>query len=461
MSNNRSKQLGEDSIPSLLIKQAVPASIGILVMSIYGIVDTIFVGRFIGPLAIGATTVVFPITLLIGSVGMAIGIGGASMISRALGADDTKKARLTFGNQIVLTVVIAVAIMLISYQFMDEVLLLFGAKGDLLPLSRAYFKVIILGVPFLAWAMMSNNIIRSEGRATVAMFVMMIPAVMNIILDPIFIIVLDMGIEGAAWATTIAYICSAAFALIYFATGKSELKFKSENLILKWPIVAEIFSIGGVTFARQGTIGLLFIVLNNTLFTYGGELAISTYGIINRIMMMTNFPVLGVTQGFLPIAGYNYGAKKWQRVEQTIKTAILSGSAIAFLMFLGVMFFTYQLVSMFTEDSSLLGDAPNAIRIAFIATPLLCLQLIGAAYYQAIGKALPALLLTLTKQGFCLIPLILILPNFMGIYGVWASFPIADTLSAIISFIFLRKGIAKLQTAKQTIPEESLVVETR
>lgn len=444
---NRSQTLGTAPISKLLIQQAVPASIGILVMSIYGIVDTIFVGQFVGALGIGATTVVFPITLLIGSIGMAIGVGGASIISRALGANNPEKAYLTFGNQVVLTLVLAGTIVFLSTFFEEEILTTFGAKGELMLLAKQYFRVIVYGIPFLAIAMMSNNVIRSEGQARTAMLVMMIPAIANIILDPIFIVWLDMGIAGAGWATSVAYMASAIFAAWYFLSGRSELKLIPKNFKLQLPIVKEIFSIGGVTLARQGTIGVLFIVLNNALFTYGGELAISTYGILNRIMMMVNFPVLGVTQGFLPIAGYNYGAENWERVRKVIKTAIRFGTAIAVIMFAGVMIFTQPLVSMFTSDETLLTQTPNAIRTALLATPLLCLQLIGAAYYQAIGKALPALLLTLTKQGFCLIPLILMLPPIFGINGVWYAFPIADVLTAIIVTLYLNKGVRKLRTA--------------
>ena len=456
---NHSQRLGEAPIPKLLLEQAIPASIGILVMSIYGIVDTIFVGRFVGPLAIGATTVVFPITLLIGSIGMAIGVGGASIISRALGAKDNEKAHLVFGNQVVLTLGLAASIVLLSSFFIDEILGVFGAKGELIPLAKAYFKIIILGIPFLAWGMMSNHVIRAEGRARIAMLTMLIPAIANIILDPIFIVWFDMGIEGAAWATSISYIGSASFTAWYFLKGKSELKLVPKNLRLNFSIVKEIFSIGIVTFARQGTIALLFVVLNQALFKHGGELAISVYGIINRVMLVANFPVLGVTQGFLPIVGYNFGAGNPGRVKNVIKTATLYGTCIALLMFVLIMAFTPAIVSIFTQDAALLAQTPPAIRMAFLATPTLCIQLIGAAYYQAIGKAVPALLLTLTKQGFFLIPLLLILPPIFGINGIWFSFPIADLMAALIVSQYLRIGIRKLVASKST-KEQPILVKT-
>ena len=440
----RSEKLGQLPINKLLLEQAVPASIGIMVMSIYMIVDTIFVGRFVGAVAIGAITVVLPISFLISSTGMAIGIGGGSIISRALGDEDTAKAKKVFGNQITLTAILAFSFFALGCSFQEEVLMLFGGKGEILPYAKTYFQIILIGVPFLAWAMMTNNVIRAEGAPKIAMYTMLIPAIFNLILDPIFIIYLDLGIAGAAWATTLSYMASASFTCWFFLSGKSELTPKWEDLGLNWPIVSEIFSLGGVTLARQGVISILAIVLNNTLFSFGGALAVSVYGIIQRIMMFANFPVSGITQGFLPIAGFNYGAEKWDRVRSVAKTAIKVGTFIAMIIFVLVQCFAEHIASLFTTDPELIALTAPAIRISFLATPLLLIQLVGSAYFQAIGKAIPALFLTLTKQGFCLIPLILILPSFFGLNGVWMAFPIADVLSAGICFYFLRKALRAL-----------------
>lgn len=440
----RSEKLGQLPIGKLLMEQAVPASIGIMVMSIYMIVDTIFVGQFVGAVAIGAITVVLPISFFISSTGMAIGIGGGSIVSRALGDDDVPRAKKVFGNQITLTIILALSFLTLGYTFQDEVLTLFGGKGEILPYAQTYFQIILMGVPFLAWAMMTNNVIRAEGAPKIAMYTMLIPAVFNLILDPIFIIYLEMGIAGAAWATTLSYIASATFTFWFFFSGKSELTPKLEDLALSFPIVSEIFSLGGVTLARQGVISILAIVLNNTLFSFGGALAVSVYGIIQRIMMFANFPVLGITQGFLPIAGFNYGAQNWERVRKVAKTAIKIGTLIALFIFVIVMCFAEQIAMLFTTDQELIALTAPAIRISFLATPLLLIQLVGSAYFQAIGKAIPALFLTLTKQGFCLIPLILTLPSLYNLNGVWMAFPIADVLSASICFYFLRKALRAL-----------------
>ena len=306
--SKKSSAFGTAPLSVLLRQQAIPASIGILVMSIYGIVDTIFVGRWVGPLGIGAITVVWPITLLIASFGMAIGVGGASLVSRSLGEDNQEKAFSSFGNQVLLTILLASTFFLLGFLFMDPILQLFGGRGETLEPAREYFQIVLYGVPFLAWSMMSNNNIRAEGFPRMAMFTLLIPAVANIILDPIFIVWLDMGIKGAAWATTLSYMASAVYTIIYFNFGKGELKLVGPHLRFKWPVIKEIFAIGSVTLARQGTIAVLSIVLNNALFRYGGELGLSTFGIIGRVVMFANFPVLGITQGFVPIVGYNYGA---------------------------------------------------------------------------------------------------------------------------------------------------------
>lgn len=444
-----SEDLGTKPIGQLLRSQAIPASIGILIMSVYGIVDTIFVGRWIGSLAIGAITVVLPITFLIASIGMSIGIGGSSVISRALGEGNDKRAYQTFGNQITLTLLIAISVVIFGLFFQEEILQAFGGKGGILPFAKIYFQIVLLGVPFLAWAMMANNVMRALGQPKMAMATLIAPAIANAILDPLLIVYFDMGMAGAAWATTIGYVASAGFTVWFFVTGRSEMEFSWKYLKLRADIVKEIFSIGGVTLARQGMISVLSVVLNNTLYGYGGEMSLAVYGIINRLMFFANFPVLGVVQGFLPIAGFNYGAKKFGRVREVVLKSIGWGTAISFIIFACILFFAEELSAIFTNEQEMVDQTAPALIAVFIATPTLVMQLIGSAYYQAIGKALPALFLSLLKQGIFLIPLILILPRYYGLNGVWYAFPIADVGTAIINFFFLRYAYRKL-----TIEEE-------
>ena len=435
--------LGTQKISTLLIKQALPASIGILVMSLNMIVDTIFVGQWIGSLAIAAITVVLPIVFLISSLGMGIGIGGSSIISRALGAKAAEKAYLTFGNQIFLTLVLSILFVLVGILFNEPLLLLFGANGDILVPATSYFNVVLYGVPFLAFAMMGNPVIRAEGKPKFAMYAMIIPAISNILLDIVFIKFLGLGMFGAGLATSISYAACGLFIFGFFLSKKSELSILAKNFILSFSIVKEIVQLGGVTVARQGTISVLMIVLNATLFTYGGENAIAVYGIINRVMMFALFPVLGVTQGFLPIAGYNIGAKNNDRVRKVIKMAIIYGSAVASLIFLGIICFPEAIARLFTSDVALIEETPKALLYVFLATPVVTAQLIGSAYFQAAGKALPALVLTLLKQGVFLIPLVYILPKFFGLNGVWFSFPVADVLATLVTLLFLRSEVRK------------------
>ena len=448
-----STALGKDPIGPLLIRQALPAAVGFLIMSINSIVDAIFVGRYVGSDGIGAIAVVMPISFFISSIGLAIGIGGASIISRSLGKKDLEKAERTFGTQATLTLSFSLVLLVLGYVFKEEILSIFGGKGSILAPAKTYFGIVLIGTPFLAWAMMSNNVIRAEGKAKVAMMVMVLSAGTNIILDPIFIIGLGWGMYGAGWATTIAYSVAAGWAIYFFSSGKNEVRFRFSHLGIDTAIGKEIFSIGGVSLVRQGSISVLIAILNLTLFKYGGETAVATYGIISRLMMFTLFPVMGVVQGFMPITGYNYGARHYDRVRDTVITAIKYGTSIAALIFLAIILFPKQIVWIFTTDPRLLSEAPKALVYVYLATPLITLQLLGSAYFQAIGKALPALLLTLTKQGFFLIPLVLIMPTYFGLEGVWVSFPIADILSTIVTVIFLNKGLALQSEAKDQVVE--------
>jgi len=441
--NKLANELGTENIGKLLIKQAVPATIGILVMSLNMIVDTIFVGQWIGVLAIAAITVVLPIVFLISSIGMGIGIGGSSIISRALGANNTEKAFLTFGNQISLTVILALLFVILGTIFSVPILNLFGAKGLILPIASEYFSVVIYGVPFLAFAMMGNPTIRAEGKPKFAMYAMMIPAVLNVALDVVFIKFFNWGMWGAGLATSISFASCGLYILYFFLSSKSELKIIPRNFKLNFKIVDEIIKLGGVSIVRQGAISILMIVLNYSLFTYGGEISISIFGIINRVMMFTLSPVLGVSQGFLPVAGFNIGAKNNARVKETIKKAIWFGSVLGTIIFIGIVVFKKEIIWIFTNDATLLDETPNAMLIVFLVTPIVTMQLIGSAYFQAAGKAMPALLLTLLKQGIFLIPLAYILPRYYGIDGIWWSFPIADVLSTIITIWVLKREINK------------------
>lgn len=447
-----SVSLGTESISKLLIQQAVPASIGILVMSLNMIVDTIFVGRWLGPLAISAITVVIPVTFFIGAIGLAVGIGGTSVLSRALGADDHDKALKVFGNQITLTLLSSGLLACIGLIFQHQLIEFFGADESFKELALTYYRIVLYGIVMLAMCMMGNNVIRAEGKPKFAMYAMMLPAIGNIFMDWILIKVFDMGMEGAAWATFISYAMCFAF-IFWFFMVKSELRLTLQSFFLNRNMVKEINALSFVTLARQGTIAVLTVLLNNVLITHGDALDVASYGIISRMLMFALFPVIGVNQGFLPIAGYNYGARKFDRVRESINTSIKYSGALALLIFIIIMAFPSEIVSIFISNSDgmdaatlannaeILERTPTALRWVFAATPVIVIQLIGASYFQAIGRATPALLLSLTKQGFFLIPLLFILPPMIGILGVWIAFPIADVLSTLLTGYYLNKAV--------------------
>lgn len=453
MAKVSSEQLGSEPIGKLLVKQAVPASIGILVMSLNILVDSIFVGNWIGSIAIAAINVVLPVSFFIGALGMAIGIGGSSIISRTLGADNNEKALKTFGNQITLTLLVTVAMVVLGLYFVDSLIPAFGGKGAIFEPAKIYYVIVLYGVPLLALCMMGNTVIRAEGKPKFAMIAMIIPSVGNLLMDYLFIYVFDWGMHGAAWATTIGYFLCCAYVAYFFLSKNSELKLNWSHFGLNRPILKEIGSLGFVTLSRQAVVSVIYLLMNNILFGLGGEAMVAVYAIIGRMLMFALFPVFGVTQGFLPIAGYNYGAQKYDRVKESIYTAIKYASLLATVVFIGLMIFPAEIAGLFLSDRSDLSEmdlvtnafvlehTPSAMRWVFAATPIIALQLIGAAYFQAIGKAIPALLLTLLRQGFFFIPLILILPNFLGELGVWISFPIADFLATVVTGIYLRREI--------------------
>lgn len=442
-----SRDLAKKDIKSLLIKQSIPSSVGILFMSVNVLIDTIFVGQWIGSLAIAALSVVMPITFFISSLGMAVGVGGSSVLSRALGKGNKEKARATFAHQLMMTLLVATLFVIAGLLFSDQILYAFGAAGKIKAPAKEFFYPILLAVPFQALSMMGNNVIRAEDKSKHAMVAMIISTVANLLLDVLFIKILNLGVFGAALATGSSFVLSFLYTLWFFLY-RSELCPTWSSFVWNKKLSGEIISMSFVTFARQGVISVLNVLLNHTLFAYGGEAAITIYGIVSRMLMFALFPVLGVTQGFLPIAGYNYGAGNTDRVRESVRLSILYAGGLAILIFVIIMVLAKPIVAVFTTEEQIIRETPGALRWVFAASPIIAVQLIGAAYFQAAGKATKALLLTLTKQGFFLIPLVLILPKFFGIFGIWVAFPIADVLSTLITGIFLKKEMVRELSVK-------------
>jgi putative MATE family efflux protein len=441
----------------LLLQQSLPASIGFLVMSFYQMVDVFFVSRYAeGEIAIAAITVVLPITFLISSFGMAIGVGGSSVLARALGERNTNKAQKTFGNQIKLTVGFVLFFVLIGYIFQEQLLRVFGANDEIIPFAKKYFNILLLGLPFLGWAMMTNNVIRAEGKPKVAMLTMIIPAVSNIILDYLLIYQFNMGITGAAIATSSGYILSGLYTLWFFVSGRSELKLIPDDLKLDFGLVKEITSIGSITLVRQSMFSILAIVLysqlnkwgliayENTLGQSGGSHAIAIYGLIRGFTLFVAFPIIGIMQGLMPIVSYNYGAKNWQRVRQSVWLAIKWTTSISIILLTIITVFPQELIEIFTEDKDLLNHTPRVLRLIFLSLPLMGIGFIGGGFFQAIGKPIPALVLTLARQGLFMIPLMYILSYFLGLDGVWFSMPLGEILAGIWAGIWLYTRVRSL-----------------
>lgn len=439
-------KLGEQRISKLLINLSVPATIGMMVNALYNLVDTIFVGRGVGALAIGGLTIAFPIQMVIMAFAQMIGIGAASAISRSLGAKDIEKADYIAGNSFLLIVILSSIIAAIGLIFTEPMLRIFGATDTILPYAKDYITIILWGSIFFSFAMSSNNLIRAEGNAKVAMATMLIGAILNIILDPIFIFVFKMGVKGVALATVISKFVSFLYVLIYLYSGKSSLKVKLHHLKPKMHIIIEILTVGSATFARMVTGSVVAIVVNNSLRIFGGDIAIIIVGILQRVTMFIFMPLFGVVQGMQPIVGFNYGAKKLDRVKETLKLSLITTTAFASFGWLIIELFPLAIISVFTRDAEIIEKGSTIMRIVISMIPLIGIQIVGAALFQSLGKAVPSLILALLRQVLLFIPLVLILPRVLGLglWGIWIAYPAADILSVVLTVLFLRSELKKM-----------------
>lgn len=440
----RSEMLGKEKINRLLFRLSLPATVGMVVNALYNLVDTIFVGRGVGTLAIGGLTIAFPIQMIVMGFAQMIGIGAASAVSRSLGAKDVERADLITGNAFLSIAIISGLTMSLGLIFVDPLLRLFGATNTLLPFAKEYISIIFLGSIFFSFAVSSNNLIRAEGNARVAMFTMIIGTGINIILDPIFIFIFELGIRGAALATVLSQFISFIYILRYLYSGQSSLNVKLHHFKLKMNIIKEIFAIGSAAFARQVAGSVIAILVNNSLRIYGGDLAISIYGIVNRLIMFLFMPLFGVIQGMQPIAGFNYGAKQINRVKEVVKLSIIVTTTLALLGTMIAEFIPGIIMKIFGIEPSLITTGSYAIRIVVAMVPVIGIQVVGATYFQSIGKAIPSLILSLSRQVLFFIPILLIMPRYFGLTGVWISFPLADLLSTIITIVLLKNEINKL-----------------
>ncbi len=436
MAKDIHKMLGEERIGKLLLSLSLPATIGMLVQAMYNFVDTIYVGRGVGSMGIAGISISFPVQIFVMAFAQLFGIGGASVISRALGEKNHEKARRAAGNVMAFSIAFGLAMTLLGYFFIDQLLILLGASEAIIPYAREYLSIILLGSAFFSFGMAMSHVIRAEGKPKIAMAAMLISAVLNIILDPIFIFTLNMGIRGAALATVLSQAITSIYILFYFISGKSLLRISLASLLPEWTILKGTVSVGLSAFSRQVAGSLLAVVLNNSLVFYGGDIAVAVYGVINRLLMVFIMPMFGVNQGFLPIVGYNYGAKKMRRARESVKLASAVTTLIALFSAIIMFFFARQLISIFSDEIELIEPTISALRIVILAIPTIGIQVIASGMFQALGKAIPALFLSLLRQIIILIPLILVIPRFLGINGIWISFPLADLIAFAISLVF-------------------------
>ncbi len=447
---DRSRQLGEDKVLRLLFKFSIPAIIGMLVNALYNVVDRIYIGHGVGALGIGGTTIAFPVMLIMMAFAMLIGVGANSLVAIRLGENKKEEAEGIFGNALVLLIISSLLITVIGLITLEPFLKLLGASDQILPYAKDYMQIILLGGGFQSIGMGMNNFIRSEGNPRIAMYTMLIGALINTVLDPIFIFVFHWGMRGAAIATILSQAVSAFWVLAYFLRGKSLLKIRMKNLKLKASYVGHIIALGLAPFAMQLAASVLNFIMNRRLGEFGGDIAISGMGIVNSIVTLMIMPLFGINQGAQPIIGYNYGAKKYDRVKEAYKYAVIFATVIVVIGWIATRLFPLQLVYLFNkEDDSLITFSKEAILRVLMFLPLIGFQIVSSNYFQAIGKPMHSALLGLSRQVLILIPALLILPQFYGLTGVISAGPLSDVISSVVTGIFIMIEMRKLRTDQQ------------
>lgn len=442
--NSRTKLMGEDKISKALITLAIPAIIGMLVNAIYNLVDTMFVGR-LGTSAIGAATVVFPLFMLIGAFGLTFGVGSGSYVSRLLGKGEVEQASRTASTAVATTAVAAIFVTALCLVFIEPILRIFGATPTIMPYAIDYARIIVAGAMFTMLNMCMNNLLRAEGSAKMSMVALVIGAGLNIILDPIFIFAFGMGIKGAAVATVVSQIVSTIFLLNYYLRGHSVAKLSPKLITPSKEIYSEILKIGLPTFARQILVSVAMALFNIMAMPYG-DATIAGIGIVNRVFTMAMYVLFGFVQGFVPLAGYNYGAKKYDRLLEALKVSLIWTTIYSLVMAAIYVVFAKFIVMGFSSDPTVIAVGSKGLRMFSMTLPFAGILVIVNGLFQSMGKARQAGVLSLSRQGFFLIPLLYILPQLIGVDGIFLSQPIADFLTLIITIGFGVSGIREIKS---------------
>lgn len=435
--DEKTRQLGEKPVAQLLWDYSVPAIIGMITSSLYTVIDRLFVGNIVGADAISGMSVTMPVTFIMMAFGMLIGMGASPLVSIRLGEQKKEEAENILGNAFTLVLIIAVVVPAVCLMFLDSLLTHFGASPRILPYGRQFISIILLGSLFNYISFGLSSIIRAEGNPKIAMMTLLINAVINIILDFIFIYLLGYGIRGTAVATVISQAISATWVILHFRGRSSVLRLRFKYMPLRPELVKGIFSIGMAPFSMQITASIVVVLLNQGLARYGGDAAIGAFGIINTIAMFIMMPVFGINQGAQPIIGYNYGGQKLDRVKRTLKLAVIAATLVVTCGFVLIQLFPAQLLGAFTSDKELINIGAHGMRVYLLILPLVGFQVVSANFFQAIGKAGKSMLLSMLRQVIILIPLLIILPPIFHLEGVWLAGPISDFTASVLTSLFL------------------------
>lgn len=441
---NSPHTLGHENIAKLLLEYSIPAIVAMTAMSVYNVIDRIFIGHGVGALAISGLALTMPIMNLGVALGALVGAGAATLVSIRLGEKRDEDASLILGNTVVLNLIISTAYSIVMLLFLDEILRLFGASDATLPFAREFMQIILAGNVLMHSYMGLNNIMRSSGYPRRAMYVTLATVAVNLVLAPLFIFVFNWGIRGAAFATVIAQFSGLAVTVIHFLSRKSFLHFTKGHFTLRKDILLGIFSIGISPFSINLFACLIVIIINLQLVKYGGDYAIGAYGIINAVLMCVIMIILGLTQGMQPIAGYNFGALKFDRVKRVFRYTIVAATCISTAGFLIGEIIPRQIAFAFTDSIELVSLSVPAMRIVVAMYPFIGFMVVTANLFQSIGRARVSIFLTLSRQVLFLIPALLILPAMFGLHGVWASIPAADLLAIILTFFVLKSQGKKI-----------------
>ena len=441
--------LGTENIGKLLMQYAVPAIIAMTASSLYNMVDSIFIGHGVGTMAISGLALTFPLMNLAAAFGSLVGVGAATLISVKLGQKDYDTAQRVLGNVFVLNILLGVAFTVIVMAFLDPILYFFGGSDETVGYARDYMYIILLGNTITHLYLGLNAVLRSSGHPQKAMYATIATVIINTILDPVFIYGFGWGIRGAAIATIVAQIISLMWQLWIFSSKEELLHFHRGIFRLKRKIVFDSLAIGMSPFLMNMAACFIVILINQGLKKYGGDLAIGAFGIVNRLVFIIVMIVMGLNQGMQPIAGYNFGAKQYERVTKTLKLTIIYATGVTTFGFIIGMLFSDTVVGIFTSDAELIELSAKGLRIVVMFFPIIGFQMVTANFFQSIGMASKAIFLSLTRQMVVLLPCLLILPRFFGAAGVWYSMPISDLLASLIAGTMLVWQFRKFRVQTQ------------